>query len=660
MRILAIVPVYAQVPPAGAYVTTREYVRHLAAAGHTVDVITTVREPAGEPRTEDGVRVWPLAYWRRAVHAARPAVLISHHRDWKAGRIVAQSPAVPHLLMVHGMAEDLYLGHPTLAWFPSHACRDHYSAYRGPSVVLPPPVDPARYGTAPGGLVTLNGTVAAKGADVLAEVAARMPGTRFLAVRTPDREGPPLPGNVELIDRTDPREVYAQTRILLMPSASESYGRVGVEAMLSGIPVLASPLPGMKEALGSAATYIERGDVAGWVRELRRLSGPAQYTAASKAAVAHAETLDYEGSLHAIEEVCASLLPAPSRSRAARPVPVRRAAPTPSVEAAEVVAWVHYGVPYRRAGSETMLHTMMRALKEAGASVLVVCSEMPEAAPAWDVEGVPYVQRGAMAAEALIRRLRPTTLVTHHHFASAAVTLSKTVGARPVLLLHNDHDQPALNLAPDLCVYNTEWVMKSLATRYPQLARVASLVVHPPVMPEEHCVPRTGDHVTLVNLSRHKGVRTWRRAAATLGTLPFLGVTGAHGEQVTRPSRPNVEVIPQTSDMRRDVWARTRILTAPSLYESYGMAAVEALASGIPVIAHPTPGLKEALAEAATFVDRADAGAWAEAIRTLYRDGPDRARMVTAACSRSAFLAEQAQQELALWTHAIVGEEQPG
>ncbi|MFD3612385.1 glycosyltransferase family 4 protein [Streptomyces atroolivaceus] len=653
MRVLAVTPVYDQVPPAGAFVTTREYVRHLVAAGHAVDVVTTVKEPDAEPRLDGGVRVWPLRYWRRAVRAARPQVIVSHHRDSKGARIVAQTPGVPHLLMVHGMSDDQDLGHPDVAWFPSRACRAHYAAYRGRTVVLPPPVDPELYRTTPGELVTLNGSTQAKGADVVAEIATRMPGTRFLMVRTPRREDPPVPSNVELIDRTDPRQVYARTRILLAPSVSESYGRVGVEAMLSGIPVLAAPLPGMREALGRAATYVGRGDVARWVKEIRRLAAPDVYTAASATALAHAQAVDYAGSLRGFEEACLRLLPAEQRRGPAPRPPARVRAPGPP-EAADVVAWVHYGVPYRRAGSETMLHTMMRALAEAGTSVLVICSEMPEAPAAWDVDGVPYVQLSADAAEPLIRRMRPKALVTHHHYASAAITLSRSVGARSVLLVHNDHEQPALGLAPDLCVYNTEWVRQSLAEQHPRLDQVPALVVHPPVIPQEHRAPRTGKHVTLVNLNRHKGVGTWRRAAAMLGTLPFLGVTGAHGAQVTRPASRNVRIIPQTSNMRRDVWARTRVLTAPSIYESFGMAAVEALASGIPVVAHPTPGLQEALGEAGTFVDRADVPAWVAAIRTLHRDGPERARAVAAAYERSAFLAEQSRRELALWVDAVV------
>ncbi|GGQ08443.1 hypothetical protein GCM10010249_28570 [Streptomyces roseolilacinus] len=91
-----------------------------------------------------------------------------------------------------------------------------------------------------------------------------------------------VPANVEFIDRGDPRALCARTRLLLMPSACESYGRAGAEAMLSGIPVLAAPAPGMREAFGGAASYLERDDVAGWAREIRRLDDPAAYATAPR------------------------------------------------------------------------------------------------------------------------------------------------------------------------------------------------------------------------------------------------------------------------------------------------------------------------------------------------------------------------------------------
>jgi glycosyltransferase involved in cell wall biosynthesis len=185
--------------------------------------------------------------------------------------------------------------------------------------------------------------------------------------------------------------------------------------------------------------------------------------------------------------------------------------------------------------------------------------------------------------------------------------------------------------------------------------RAPGLVVHPPVIPGEHEAERTGQHVTLVNISRHKGVDTWRGAARILPELPFLGVTGAHGRQVHRPRLPNMRVIGQTSDMRRHVWARTRVLLAPSLYESYGMAAVEALASGLPVIAHPTPGLREALGDAGVWVERDDIDGWADMIRELYPAGGRRREVAAAARARSAFLARQVVVELQQWTDAVSG-----
>ncbi|MEV5677065.1 glycosyltransferase family 4 protein [Streptomyces sp. NPDC052179] len=653
MRILFVLPVYGRpVLPNGAAITSAEYAGGLAAAGHQVDVVTTVREP-GTPRTVGGVRVWPLAYWRRALAAVRPELLVSHQGDRKAARITSAASSVPHLLMVHGMADNRQLPPADLVWFPSQACRDHYP-YAGPSLVLPPPIDPGRYRTGRGGLITLNGATDAKGADVLASLAARLPDERFLMVRA--APGTPAPGlpNVEVIERADPRSVYARTRLLLMPSAVESYGRVGIEAGLSGIPVIAAPLPGIREALGDCAAYVGRDDLPGWAAEIERLADPETYAAASASARAHADVVDYPGTLRAFEEACRSLVPSARARRravgAARPV---AGAAVLVPRAPEVVAWIHYGVPYRQAGSETMLHTMMRAVQDAGRSVLVVCSEMPDAPPSWQVDRVPYVQVDADAAEAQLRAMRPRVVVTHHHFGHRAVTLAREIGARSVLVLHNDHDQPAINAGPDLCVYNTQWIAGSLAPRYPHLGTIPGFVVHPPVIPAEHRTAAAGRHVTLVNLNRDKGVETWRGASRLLPRLPFLGVTGAHGQQHTRPLRANIRVIGQTTDMRRDVWARTRVLLAPSIYESYGMAAVEALASGIPVIAHPTPGLREALGDAATFLDRGDTRAWADAIRRLHADGSPRAKMSAMARGRSAHLDAQTGRALGLWVDAI-------
>ncbi|PWI15951.1 hypothetical protein DI272_18625 [Streptomyces sp. Act143] len=645
MRVLAFLPAYGGLPSTGAHVTTREYLRGLVEAGHQVDVVTTTATAPAAVRTEDGVRVWPFGYWWRAAEAVRPELVVSHHGDRRAPGIVTQVRGVPHLLLVHGMSVNRQLGRPRLAWFPSQACRDHYSGYRGPAVVLPPPIDPGRYRTTPGRLVTLNGSSVTKGADVLAAVAAELPDTRFLVVRGTGRPVPLDLPNVELVDRMDPRELYARTRLLLMPSARESYGRAGVEAMLSGIPVIAAPLPGIREALGDAATYVPRDEPHRWAAQIRRLADPDAYAAAAAAARAHTAGLDHADRLRAFTAVCEDI-------KKDRPAPAR--APRKPARA-DVVAWVHYSVPYRRAGSETMLQTMMRALHEAGMNVLVVASQMPEAPPQWEVDGVPHRKADPTAAPALLRSLRPKVMVSHHGFAERALILGRRLRARSVLLLHSDFDTNAraLRLLPDLCVYNTAWVVASLAPRYPEVGRVPRLVVHPPVIADEHRAPVTGEHVTLVNLNRDKGVDTWHAVAEALPTVPFLGVTGSHGPQILAPHPPNAQIIGQTSDMRGDVWARTRILLAPSIYESYGMAAVEALASGIPVIAHPTPGLQEALGDGALFLDRWDPPAWVEAVSELHAGGDSYRKASMAARARSAFLADQAREELKLWVDAI-------
>jgi glycosyltransferase involved in cell wall biosynthesis len=124
-----------------------------------------------------------------------------------------------------------------------------------------------------------------------------------------------------------------------------------------------------------------------------------------------------------------------------------------------------------------------------------------------------------------------------------------------------------------------------------------------------------GDSVTLVNLSRVKGADVFWRLARRFPDTPFLGVRGGYGEQLLE-RRPNVTVLGPQRDMR-DVYARTRVLLMPSRAETWGMVAVEAMASGIPVLARPTAGLRESLGRAGNYPTDDSLDAWQDALARL-------------------------------------------
>jgi glycosyltransferase involved in cell wall biosynthesis len=313
-----------------------------------------------------------------------------------------------------------------------------------------------------------------------------------------------------------------------------------------------------------------------------------------------------------------------------------------------IVALIHFAVPYRMAGSETMLHWMMKSLVDRGHDVHAVVSDMPEAPPEWEQDGIRYHSRpGLAAASTRAGALRPDVIVTHHQNATRGIMLAKQRGIPSVFVQHNTFGMNTQILAtkPDLTVFNTHWMAQTWRHK-----AVNWMVVHPPVWPADHATT-PGDHITLINLNRHKGVETFQRLARAMPDTPFLGVTGGHGEQVTWNMTPNVTVIPQTFHMRSEVWSRTKILLVPSAYESYGMVYVEACASGIPVIAAPTPGLQEALGHAGIFARRDQIAEWVAQVRRLIND-PGHYANVSAACrQRSVELSPEV--ELGQWAGAV-------
>ena len=232
----------------------------------------------------------------------------------------------------------------------------------------------------------------------------------------------------------------------------------------------------------------------------------------------------------------------------------------------------------------------------------------------WTIDGVDvhtstrggsHVHR--LAAEADV-------VVSHIGDGGRGGQVAERAGIPLVQMAHGFMSAP--HRAASLVVFVSDWMQREHAHRM----TVPTIVCHPPTDPADYRInddPYDRADVTIINCSPPKGIRTAWRVAERLPDRTFLGVKGGYGSQI-EPRARNFQVIPSTQNMRDDVYARTRILLMPSEYESWGMVGVEAMAAGIPVIAHPAPGLVESLGRrAGTFVHRDDTDGWVDAIRAL-------------------------------------------
>lgn len=84
------------------------------------------------------------------------------------------------------------------------------------------------------------------------------------------------------------------------------------------------------------------------------------------------------------------------------------------------------------------------------------------------------------------------------------------------------------------------------------------------------------------------------------------------------------------------LYSGARALIFPSLYEGFGLPALEAMACGTPVVASNTTGLAEAVGDAALTVDPRSADELAEAVRRVLDDSELSDRLVAAGLARAA------------------------
>jgi glycosyltransferase involved in cell wall biosynthesis len=302
LNVLAVTPLYPPRSRVGAWLTTHEFLVGLVARGHQVVVATYM---SNKSYTIDGVRVVATAEFRQRLDES--SVLVSHCGDGGRFHDLARQAGKPSVRMYHGGPLQGMDGAAAVV-FNSQSAKDA-TTFAGRSVVCHPPTFPDRYATTPGDRVTLVNLSPAKGGRVLQRVAKVMPDVEFLGVvgHTGSQREPRV-ANIEVVDNTnDMREVFARTRVLLMPSQAETWGRVGIEAMCSGIPVIANPTPGLRESLGNAGVFVSRNDIPGLVAQIRRLSDPEEWAKQSALALGRVAELDPQAQVDRFAELIESL-----------------------------------------------------------------------------------------------------------------------------------------------------------------------------------------------------------------------------------------------------------------------------------------------------------------------------------------------------------------
>jgi len=283
MRILLTATASYAPPRGGATRSNLIWLDALAHAGHACRIVCGPAGEGAELRHHESIEVHAVAE-----PAHRVQVLGRQIREFRPDWVLVSSEDLGHGLLREARhaapGRVVYLAH-TPQFFPFGAASwnaepeaarmvaeaagivaigRHMAQYiedalgRTAAVIHPPIYGPgpfAGYRNFERGAVTMINPCAVKGISIFLETARRLPGRRFAVVpgwgtTSEDRRALARRENVRVLPNV-PRidTVLAETRVLLMPSLwYEGFGLIVMEAMLRGIPVIASDSGGLKEA----------------------------------------------------------------------------------------------------------------------------------------------------------------------------------------------------------------------------------------------------------------------------------------------------------------------------------------------------------------------------------------------------------------------------
>ena len=285
------------------------------------------------------------------------------------------------------------------------------------------------------------------------------------------------------------------------------------------------------------------------------------------------------------------------------------------------IVWITNGYPpYWASGNEMCTHAMNLALLARGHEVWVGVPGFPPCT----YEGVRCFD---LRDRALLNTLLPRTHVIGACtliYKPAAVRLAKKFQTAFLDCIHTYAIKRTYwnDLGPlgdrFWVLFNTNW-MKDY---YKEDWKDQSMMLHPPVDWRMYTIPseqKKPTFVTLINCNQNKGGKHLVELAEKAPDFQFLGVLGGYDKQITNTNYDNLTYYPHTPNIK-SVYEKTWVLLILSEWETYGRVAIEAMSSGIVVIATPLTGIKEACGDAAIYHERSDIPGIIGSLRRLKKD----------------------------------------
>ena len=313
MRILEVIHLYPPKHNCGSEYYLHHVNKYLISRGHQVRVLLmqATMHNVPVPYDIDGVQVMDNP--KENLDAYRWADVIISHLDFTKHAMglahVLDKPFIHFVHNSHPYESIISSKRVDGVIYNSRWVKEKLN-YRWPSIVFEPPTPVDYYNVCEvpfdNPYITLISLNENKGGEIFYQLAKAMPDKKFLGVTgSYDYQLIHQLPNVKIIPNTSEiRDVYKQTRILLMPSRYESWGMTATEAMANGIPVVCTPTDGLVENCADAGIYIpareklvdnkpeKEYDISDLVRQIKKLDKKDFYDVVSERCRQRAAELD--------------------------------------------------------------------------------------------------------------------------------------------------------------------------------------------------------------------------------------------------------------------------------------------------------------------------------------------------------------------------------